>query len=158
MKGKERIQSMPEFFIGLLNTLRTLSNYTVPFMAICAFLAYVIKPVRSRISKAVKKISNTEEIKMDIEEIKVKFDMLLKNDNERAEQLKIHESVHLSALKNRIVNLYFKYINSEYLPSFEKQNLVEQYELYKKLGGNSYFDTLYATLMKKRETAPGNEE
>ena len=135
---------MQEFFTGLLTVLNYMSDYTAPFMAVCAFLSYVIKPVRCRIVKAVKKISNSEEIS-------AKIDTLLASEHKISEQLKVHDKIHLSALKNRITNLYFKYINSDCLPSFEKQNLAEHYELYKKLGGNGYVDTLYEALMRKRE-------
>jgi hypothetical protein len=137
-----------EFLSGLLSVIRNLSDYTVPITAVCAFLAFIIKPVRNRIIGGVRKISRSEEISK-------KIDALLLCERQISEQIEVHEAIHLALMKDRIVNLYFKYINSQYLPSFEKQNLVEQYALYKKLGGNGYLDTLYGSLMNKRESVPG---
>ena len=149
---------MREFLDGLLAILENMSHYTVPFMTVCACMAYIIKPVRCRIARAIKKISRSEEISAHIGKINIKIDMLLEHDRDGKEKMNLHEKIHLSALKSRITNLYFKYITLEYMPSFEKENLVEQYDLYKKLGGNGYLDILYGQLMAKRETTPEGKE
>ena len=141
---------MGEFLKNLPEIFESLSHYSMPFTAICAYMAYMIKPVRCKIIKIIKKISRSDEISVHIEEINAKIDMLLEYDEEKEKQMNLHEQIHLSALKNRITNLYFKYINSDHLPAFEKQNLAEQYGLYKKIGGNGYLDVLYEVLIAKR--------
>ena len=142
---------MQQFLEGLLTILRGAANYTVPFMAICTFLVFVIKPIRVSVHNLFKKIANTDEIHK-------KIDALLSHDAAEVAQLRLHEAIHLSSLKNRITNVYYKYIDSDNIPIYEKQNLAEQYRLYKELGGNGFLDSLYEELMEKKSSTSNRRD
>jgi len=170
---------------NILQALKDISSYTIPFMAIMGFLAYIIKPVRMRISSFIKKYANTDKQNKEIEELRQtheadidkitqeqenkfaemidkqnkqwekvneKLDFLIEENKADAERTELYNKIHICTLRNRIVNIYFKYLDEEYIKSFEKQLLIEHYELYKSkvLNGNGYIDEIYKTLMDKK--------
>ena len=49
-------------------------------------------------------------------------------------------------LRSFITGRYYVYVSQGWIPQYEKENLAYLYTEYKKLGGNSYIDILYAEL------------
>lgn len=163
---------------NLLQVLKDISSYTIPFMAIIACLGYVIKPIRSSIITWINKKVGTSEQNKEIEKLKIKhdqdianilqrqddrfnqindkLDFLIKENQNNENRMNLYDQIHIVTLRNRIVNIYYKYLEDEYLPSFEKKLLMEHYNLYKNesLKGNGYIDEMYKFLMSKKERAP----
>ncbi len=125
-----------------------------------SFLTVVIKPLRSRFVGWLRTSVGAERQNSIIEQIKTALDEQSGSINKRLEKIfnenklqnrliEIHTEAHLCTIRNRITNIYYRYYEAEKIPSFEMKNLIEHYELYKKLGGNSYIDRLYEKLICK---------
>lgn len=54
-----------------------------------------------------------------------------------------------AALRSTITNIYFKYKDEDSIPYYEKENLDKLYHAYHGIGGNSFVEELYNTLIKK---------
>jgi predicted cupin superfamily sugar epimerase len=52
-----------------------------------------------------------------------------------------------SLLRNDITAIYYRYLDTESLPAYEKENLVELYSSYTELKGNHYIEQIFKDMM-----------
>ena len=68
-------------------------------------------------------------------------------------KLKAVENGTQALLRSQIITIYNKYINKEYMPIYERENLEHLYIEYKVLGGNGVIENL----MEKLDELPTEE-
>lgn len=51
-------------------------------------------------------------------------------------------------LRSEIVRIYYRHVKDKQLQEYEFRNLVQCYEAYKALGGNSFIDHIYAEMQE----------
>lgn len=138
---------MTEFF----ETLKNIAGVCGWIMGICVFVVYIFKPLKNKYIAWTNKTVGTEEQNIALKSIEEKLDIIIKKQEKDEERLNCHEQIHLCTLKNRITNIYYKYIDAEKLPDYEKMNLIEQYKLYHFLNGNSFIDSEVFELCEKHK-------
>lgn len=110
----------------------------------------IFRPTRNLLANIINKWTGTNDQNNKLQTIEEKIDALISNNTSSNEIIKIHSEIHLTTIENRITNLYYKYLDEEFIPEFESSLLIKQYELYHKLGGNGKMTKMYEDLMKKK--------
>lgn len=132
-----------ESFEGLV----TIANTIIVF-ATC--LTIFIKPLRKGIVKCVMGASREATQEQHLENLNCS----MQNNTAKLETIgaDVYENKEVSKtiLRNSIVHLYYKYIGSDGMPYYERENLISLYEAYHEiLDGNSFATNCYEELLKK---------
>jgi len=117
--------------------LKNMGEYAGVIISILTALGLLFKPVRNLIKTILKYLSkdkSTEEIKT----------MLLKLQS----TMELHSEALMSASRITILNNYYKYMEKGEMKVYEKEALIREYEIYEKLGGNSFISSCYEELME----------
>lgn len=122
------------WLVGII--LSTITLYGVVTKFLRANLSAIIDNANAPQNEDIKAIKeNLEKIESSVNTLEVNGDA-----NKVAMQ---------AALRSTITNIYFKYKDEDSIPYYEKENLDKLYHAYHGIGGNSFVDELYSTLIKK---------
>lgn len=124
----------------LLETIKILGAASGSMITICSLLMLFLKPTREWVVKNIKK---------HMEDDKFKSMMLDMNESltKHICDGELQNEALLSMLRCNITQSYYKYINSDGIPSYERENLIKQFDIYTNMGGNSYVTLLYNELL-----------
>lgn len=114
--------------------------------------AYIIKSINDRFRKAAREVTDTDKTQDAIEAMSNALKVIPDLERRIAQIEKnldgLRES-NLAQLRSAITNIFYKYINVEYLPYYEHENLRYLSEEYDKRGGNSYVSQIVPMLLSK---------
>lgn len=122
-----------------LTILTTIGGICGTLVTIIGFFTLILKKPKEWI-KRIALDTHNEHMK-DVTE-------LLNQINENTEKQK---KINLALLRHEITALYFRYKDSEEIPSYVKQDWLSMYERYTMLGGNSYIKTITRTMEEEWE-------
>lgn len=97
------------------------------------FLTVVIKPIRVAVINWIRKKTGSNESECQLKELKDIVNSLV--------------GANRSMLRNDITAIYYRYLDAESLPAYEKENLVELHESYAALKGNHYIEEIYRDML-----------
>ena len=118
-------------------------------------IALLCKPLRKKIAGGIRQVSQAEEYwnaiernQMAIDEIRAGMQqMMATEESKQALFLKFQKS-QLSILRDDITRMYFKYLEDKQVPFYARKDMVQLYETYTDMGGNSYVKTIYDEFME----------
>jgi hypothetical protein len=118
--------------------MQIITEWIIPFMSgfilLATFLTVVIKPLRVGFINWLRKKTGSNESETQLKEVKDTVDKLV--------------GANRSMLRNAITAIYYRYLDSESLPAYEKENLVELYTSYSELKGNHYIEQIFKDMME----------
>ncbi len=112
------------------------------------------KPLRKKIAGWIRQVSQAEEYREAIKQNQLAIDeiragmqqMMATEESKQALFLKFQKS-QLSIFRDDITRMYFKYLEDKQVPFYARKDMVQLYETYTDMGGNSYVKTIYDELM-----------
>lgn len=119
-----------------LTILTTIGGICGTLVTITGFMTLILKKPKAWIKKIV---IDTHNEQMD-ETVK----LLKRIENRLTEQ----QQADICTLRHSITSIYEKYKEKKHLPVNIKEDLCSLYEIYTKLGGNSYVHEIYETMCK----------
>ena len=105
------------------------------------------KPLRRKIGNVVRKASNMEETSQALDEVRAMMQQIMATEESKQELMTHFQESQLSLLRDSITRLYFKYLPEKQVPAYGRKDMVNLFESYQKLGGNSYVRTIYEEFM-----------
>ena len=105
------------------------------------------KPLRKKIGNVIRKASNMEETSQALEEVRAMMQQIMATEESKQELMTHFQESQLSLLRDSITRLYFKYLPEKQVPAYGRKDMVNLFESYEKLGGNSYAKTIYEEFM-----------
>lgn len=106
------------------------------------------KPLRRKIGNVIRKASNMEETSQYLDEVRAITQQLMAAEDQKQALLEHFRESQLSLLRDSITRLYFKYLPEKKVPAYGRRDMVDLFESYEKLGGNSYVKTIYEEFME----------
>ena len=118
-------------------------------------ITLLCKPLRKKISGWVRQVSQAEEYwdaiernQMAIDEIRAGMQQMMATEESKQALLAKFQKSQLSILRDDITRLYFKYLEDKQVPFYARKDMVQLYETYTDMGGNSYVKTIYDEFME----------
>ena len=105
------------------------------------------KPLRRKMGNVIRKASNMEETSAALEEVRAMLQQMVATQEVNQELMTHFQESQLSLLRDSIIRLYFKYLPERQVPAYGRKDMVNLFESYQKLGGNSYVRTIYEEFM-----------
>ena len=106
------------------------------------------KPLRRKIGNVIRKVSNMEETSEALEEVRAMLQQMVATQEVNQELMTHFQESQLSLLRDSITRLYFKYLPEREVPAYGRKDMVNLFEAYSRLGGNSYVKTVYEEFME----------
>ena len=113
------------------------------------------KPLRKKISGWIRQVSQAEEYwdaiernQMAIDEIRAGMQQMMATEESKQALFAKFQESQLSILRDDITRLYFKYLEDKQVPFYARKDMVQLYETYTDIGGNSYVKTIYDEFME----------
>ena len=131
----------------MIDVIRQIAGIAGAITTIFGCSILFIKPIRNYVVKSIKKRMKDDQQDNLMLEILDTLNEHIKQDQLRQEIYELHTEALLALLRSNITRMYYKYINSDGIPSHERENLIKQYDIYHKMHGNSYVDIVYADLL-----------
>ena len=110
-------------------------------------ITLLCKPLRNKIAGWIRKTSHMEETRAAVDEVRAMMQQLMATEESKQAMLQLFKESQLSLLRDSITDLYFKYLPKKEVPTYERKDMVKLFESYRKLGGNSYVQTIYEEFM-----------
>lgn len=123
--------------INIADMIAAVGSVASSIVLISSAFALIFKPIRKHLTKHFK----NDDVNKKIDDLKDAFDTYTKQDNEDT----------LCLIRHTILEIYYTYRNEPALPHYEKENLIELYDTYRRKGGNHYIEQLYNELISKPE-------
>ena len=118
-------------------------------------ITLLCKPLRKKISGWIRQVSQAEEYwdaiernQMAIDEIRAGMQQMMATEESKQALLAKFQKSQLSILRDDITRLYFKYLEDKQVPFYARKDMVQLYETYTDMGGNSYVKTIYDEFME----------
>ena len=111
-------------------------------------ITLLCKPLRNKIAGWIRKTSHMEETRAAVDEVRAMMQQLMAAGESKQAMLRLFKESQLSLLSDSITDLYFKYLPKKEVPTYERKDMVKLFESYRKLGGNSYVQTIYEEFME----------
>ena len=118
-------------------------------------ITLLCKPLRKKISGWIRQVSQAEEYwdaiernQMAIDEIRAGMQQIMATEESKQALLAKFQKSQLSILRDDITRLYFKYLEEKQVPFYARKDMVQLYETYTDMGGNSYVKTIYDEFME----------
>ena len=105
------------------------------------------KPLRRKIGNVIRKVSNMEETSEALEEVRAMLQQMVATQEVNQELMTHFQESQLSLLRDSITRLYFKYLPEREVPAYGRKDMVNLFEAYSRLGGNSYVKMIYEEFM-----------
>lgn len=151
--------------------LKILSDYSGFVLTIVSLTVLIFKPLRTIFVNWLNRITNTNQQNVLLENIQnqniqilAQNEELKKELNNKINELSIgfsddinyvktelgkHKNAHILSIRNIINDIYDEYHSKQIIPDCDKKKLIECYEVYLKLNGNSYIASRVKELCKK---------
>lgn len=107
------------------------------------FFTIFFKPMRRKLVKWLRKVTDADAY----EEIKHMLQEIRESNKERDKQIKCLIKAETCGLRDRITDMYAKYMIEGSIPQKRREELIKDYDMYKEMGGNSYIDTIYPEML-----------
>ena len=88
-----------------------------------------------------------EETTQALDEVRAMLQQMVATQEVNQELMTHFQESQLSLLRDSITRLYFKYLPEKQVPAYGRKDMVNLFESYKRLGGNSYVKTVYEEFM-----------
>lgn len=118
-------------------------------------ITLLCKPLRKKISGWIRQVSQAEEYwdaiernQMAIDEIRAGMQQMMATEESKQVLFAKFQESQLSILRDDITRLYFKYLENKQVPFYARKDMVQLYETYTDMGGNSYVKTIYDEFME----------
>ena len=118
-------------------------------------ITLLCKPLRKKISGWIRQVSQAEEYwdaiernQMAIDEIRAGMQQIMATEESKQVLFSKFQASQLSILRDDITRLYFKYLEDKQVPFYARKDMVQLYETYTDMGGNSYVKTIYDEFME----------
>ena len=118
-------------------------------------ITLLCKPLRKKISGWIRQVSQAEEYwdaiernQMAIDEIRAGMQQMMATEESKQVLFAKFQESQLSILRDDITRLYFKYLEDKQVPFYARKDMVQLYETYTDMGGNSYVKTIYDEFME----------
>lgn len=118
-------------------------------------ITLLCKPLRKKISGWIRQVSQAEEYwdaiernQMAIDEIRAGMQQIMATEESKQALLAKFQKSQISILRDDITRLYFKYLEEKQVPFYARKDMVQLYETYTDMGGNSYVKTIYDEFME----------
>ena len=111
-------------------------------------ITLLCKPLRNKIAGWIRKTSHMEETRAAADAARAMMQQLMAAEESKQAMLRLFKESQLSLLRDSITDLYFKYLPKKEVPTYERKDMVKLFESYRKLGGNSYVQTIYEEFME----------
>ena len=118
-------------------------------------ITLLCKPLRNKISGWIRQVSQAEEYwdaiernQMAIDEIRAGMQQIMATEESKQVLFSKFQASQLSILRDDITRLYFKYLEDKQVPFYARKDMVQLYETYTDMGGNSYVKTIYDEFME----------
>ena len=118
-------------------------------------ITLLCKPLRKKISGWIRQVSQAEEYwdaiernQMAIDEIRAGMQQIMATEESKQVLFSKFQASQLSILRDDITRLYFKYLENKQVPFYARKDMVQLYETYTDMGGNSYVKTIYDEFME----------
>ena len=85
---------------------------------------------------------------MAIDEIRAGMQQIMATEESKQVLFSKFQASQLSILRDDITRLYFKYLEDKQVPFYARKDMVQLYETYTDMGGNSYVKTIYDEFME----------
>lgn len=143
----------------LTEIIKNLGAVAGSITSIIAFITFLIKPVRNKLICYIKKElgynETNESIKKLNNEVKVLYDKIRSTDVKlegyiqlQKKRNDLNDEAQLYNLRQHINEVYIRYMQLGKIPVEVRENLVKGYNVYKKLGGNSYIERVVEELLE----------
>lgn len=116
-------------------------------LSVITLITLCCKPLRRKIGNVIRKASNMEETSGALEEVRAMIQQMVAAQEVNQELMAHFQESQLSLLRDSITRLYFKYLPEKQVPAYGRKDMVNLFESYQKLGGNSYVRTIYEEFM-----------
>lgn len=103
----------------------------------------IVKPLRNKFINWVRQTSDIDNTNSEIAEIKAMLKQHIETDADKQETLIRLKEAEKANLRNSILQLCDKCIKRESITAIEKMNLMDMYQEYHNLGGDSYCTDRY---------------
>lgn len=140
--------------IAILEFVKLLGGALGAILTLSAVITLLVKPIREKFARWINKTANTQEFNDKFADVNGKLDQLTElvtktiEQNEKLQAEIDKQSNALQAtLRNSILNLYYKCKERGSITMFEKQNLMQLYENYTALNGNSFVKDCVSQLL-----------
>ena len=107
--------------------------------AITAVLTFVIKTY-GFVKRIDTKFSKIDDIETNVKALDSKLENSISHINERSQ---LQDEALRAMLRNNITSMYYKHVDIKTLREYEFEEMIQEAEVYFKLGGNSYVRELY---------------
>lgn len=118
-------------------------------------ITLLCKPLRKKIASWIRQVSQAEEYwdaiernQMAIDEIRAGMQQMMATEESKQVLFAKFQESQLSILRDDITRLYFKYLEDKQVPFYARKDMVQLYETYTDMGGNSYVKTIYDEFME----------
>ena len=113
------------------------------------------KPLRKKISGWIRQVSQVEEYReaiarnqLAIDEIRAGMQQIMATEESKQALFAKFQESQLSILRDDITRLYFKYLEEKQVPFYARKDMVQLFETYTSMGGNSYVKPIYDEFME----------
>lgn len=132
----------------MLDFISTLGNIAAAFNATLIVLVAVFKPLRKAFIAWVQKQAGSTQTQADIKEIKEAVSSCVIADQKRDDILRDQTKALKCILRGKLTDAHDKYTRIGSIPQKRREEAVEDYTMYKAMGGNSYIDVIYPELLE----------
>lgn len=123
-----------KYSMEFLTILTTIGGICGTLVTIFGFFALIFKKPKEWLKKMIIATHN--------EQMQETVEILKRIENTLSDQ----QQANICALRHSITGIYETFKEEKYLPINVKQDLCSLYEIYTKLGGNSYVHEIYETM------------
>lgn len=133
--------------IAIMEFIKLLGGALGSVLTVSAVLTLFIKPIREKFVKWITKTADTDNINGKIDNLTTLVEKSIEQNTELQSEMSKQSNALQASLRNSILNLYYKCMDRGSITLFERQNLLQLYENYQKLDGNSFIHDCVTQLL-----------
>lgn len=144
----------------ILEFIEKSAGFATSTIALVAFISMLITPVRNKLIEWINKQVGTGKQNEQIEELRKmivdnnakineKIDGIIEDNKKQNEKIELLQQGEIASIGSRIIDTYYKYKGLDNVDGFIIKNISHDYQIYKKMGGNSFVDDAYNHLKEK---------
>ena len=124
-----------ELFKDIIGIIGSIAGLFVTFGVI---LCTTIPAIRNKIKESILADQKVDNIEKQLEEVVALLEKQQREDEMLKADLELQREADLCLVRDRITHIYYKNLKSKTIKTYELENLSKLFNLYQKLGGNSY--------------------
>ena len=138
-----------------MNTLQQIIAIASSVLSLIVTLGVVIcttiPGIRKKIVDSVLKDQKVDNIADELREVKEILKAQQEERKDLQKELELSKEADICLVRDRITRIYYKNMNKKTIKAYDMENLTQLFELYEKLGGNHYVQTIYKTITENWE-------